>query len=208
MAVDVLGAAQALGQDSPELLQESLRVALLDVAAALLASEGPGALTMRRIAAESGCSTTVLYKYFGAKEAFSDALFREGFARLQRRLDALPRGDDPVEFLAAVGHAYRENALAEGHFYALMHGPGIPGYVPDETARAAAQASLDVLRNAARDCVAAGVFRAEVDVDEVADTLWAAVHGVIGLERAGHFADGVGERRFRTLTGAAVAAFR
>ena len=163
---------------------------------------------VRRIATESGCSTTVLYKYFGGKEAFADALFREGFARLQRRLDALPRGGDPVEFLAAVGRAYRENALAEGHFYALMHGPGIPGYVPDKTARAAAQASLDVLRDAARECVAAGVFRADVDMDEVADTVWAAVHGVIGLERAGHFADGVAERRFRVLTGAAVAAFR
>lgn len=201
MPVDVLSAAQALGQ-------ETLRTSLLDVAASLLAAEGPGALTMRRIAAESGCSTTVLYKYFGAKEAFADALYREGFARLQRQLDAVPLGDDPAEYLAAVGRAYRENALAEGHFYALMHGPGIPGYVPGEEARAAARASLDMLRNAARACVGAGVFRADADVEEITDVLWAAAHGVISLERAGHFPDGLGAERFRVLTSAAVAAFR
>lgn len=201
IAVDVLARAQALGE-------EALRASLLDVAAALLAAEGPAALTMRRIAAESGCSTTVLYKHFGAKDAFADALYREGFARLQTMLDAVPRGDDPFEYLVAVGRAYRENAVAEGHFYALMHGPGVPGYVPGEEARAAARASLDVLREAARACVAAGVFRADADVDEVTDVLWAAAHGVISLERAGYFGAGLGGERFRTLTGAAAEAFR
>jgi AcrR family transcriptional regulator len=201
MPVDVLATAQALGE-------EALRACLLDVAAALLAAEGPGALTMRRIAAESGCSTTVLYKHFGAKEAFADALYREGFARLQRTLDAVPQGDDPVEYLAAVGRAYRENALSEGHFYALMHGPGIPGYVPGEEAKAAARASLDVLREAARTCVVTGLFRADADVEEITDVLWAAAHGVISLERAGHFPDGLGAERFRALTAAAAAAFR
>nr|WP_107490107.1 TetR-like C-terminal domain-containing protein [Streptomyces alboflavus] len=79
--------------------------------------------------------------------------------------------------------------------------------LPDEEARAAAAASLDVLREAARGCVEAGVLRPDADVDEITDTLWAAAHGVISLERGGHFPDGRGERRFRTLTRAAVNAF-
>jgi AcrR family transcriptional regulator len=187
--------------------QEALRTTLLDVAADLLDAEGPGALTMRRIAAEAGCSTTVLYRMFGAKEGIADALYREGFARLEWRLNAVPVDDDPAEYLAAIGRAYRENAMVEHNLYAVMHGQAIPGFVPDEDARAVARASLDVLREAVRTCVAAGVFRADADVDEITDTLWAAAHGVISLERGGHFPNGLGEQRYRVLTGAAVAAF-
>ncbi|NUR24572.1 MAG: WHG domain-containing protein, partial [Catenulispora sp.] len=61
---------------------------------------------------------------------------------------------------------------------------------------------------AARWCVEAGVFRPDADPDEVADVLWAAAHGVISLERAGHFPDGeLGAQRYRTLTRAAAASF-
>lgn len=200
-AAGVYALAQARGQDA-------LRRSLLDVAAGLLAAEGPGALTMRRIATEAGCSTTVLYRLFGAKDGIADALYREGFARLQRRLNAVPRGDDAAEYLAAVGRAYRENALAEPNFYGVMSGLAIPGYTPGEEATTAAEASLDVLREAARFCIETGVFRADADPDEVADTLWAAAHGVISLERAGHFPGELGQRRWHLLTNAASAAFQ
>ncbi|MQS15603.1 TetR/AcrR family transcriptional regulator [Streptomyces kaniharaensis] len=187
--------------------EAALRAALLDIAAGLLAAEGPAALSMRRLAAAADCSTTVLYRLFGAKDAITAALYLEGFARLRRRLDAVPRGDDPAEYLAALGRAYRANALEEPKFYGVMHGEGVPGFVPDESARAAAAASLDVLREAARACVEEGVLRADADVDEITDTLWAAAHGVISLERGGHFPGALGEERFRTLTRAAVSAF-
>ena len=188
--------------------QEALRSGLLEVAAALLTAEGPSALTMRRIAAEAGCSTTVLYRLFGGKDGIADALYREGFDRLRRKLESVEPGDDPAAYLAALGRAYRENALTEHNFYGVMSGQAVPGYLPDEKARAAAAASLELLRTAARECVATGVFRADSDVDEITDTLWAAAHGVISLERAGHFPGDLGERRFRTLTGAAARSFQ
>ncbi|MBP0454894.1 TetR/AcrR family transcriptional regulator [Kitasatospora sp. RG8] len=187
--------------------EEALRAAMLDVAAGLLVTEGPGALSMRRLATAADCSTTVLYRLFGAKEGIAAALYREGFARLRRRLEAVPRGEDPGEYLAAIGRAYRANALEEPNFYRVMHGEAIPGFVPDEASRAAAATSLDVLREAARAAVEAGVLRAGSDVDEITDTLWAASHGVISLELGGHFPGGLGEQRFRTLTRAAVVAF-
>jgi AcrR family transcriptional regulator len=200
LAPGVYARAQARGQ-------EVLRASLLDVAAQLLAAEGPAALTMRRIATEAGCSTMVLYKHFGSKDAIATALYLEGFARLKRRLDAVPRGDDPAEYLAAVGRAYRDNALNEPNFYDVMHGPGIPGFVPDAEAVAAGKQSLAVLREAARWCVEAAVFHPDADPDEIADVLWAAAHGVISLERAGHFSDDLGALRYRTLTSAAAASF-
>ena len=200
VAPGVYARAQARGQ-------EVLRASLLDVAAQLLAAEGPAALTMRRIATEAGCSTMVLYKHFGSKEAIAAALYLEGFARLKRHLDAVPRTEDPAEHLAALGRAYRENALAEPNFYDVMHGQGIPGYTPDAEATAAANQSLAVLHDAAQRCVEAGIFRPDADPTEITDVLWAAAHGIISLERAGHIPPATAPARYRTLTAAAAAAF-
>src|SRR5688572_18117224 len=88
----------------------TLRRLLLDAASQLLLAEGPQALTMRRIAGEVGCSTTVLYTLFGDKHGLANALYLEGFARLRQRLEAVERGDDPLAYLGALGRAYRENA--------------------------------------------------------------------------------------------------
>ncbi|GAA2035230.1 hypothetical protein GCM10009839_39870 [Catenulispora yoronensis] len=200
VAPGVYARAQARGQ-------EVLRASLLDVAARLLAAEGPAALTMRRIATEAGCSTMVLYKHFGSKDAIATALYLEGFARLKRHLDAVPRGDDPAEYLAALGRAYRENALREPNFYDVMHGPGIPGFTPAPETTAAAKQSLQVLHEAARWCIETGHFHPDSDPTEITDILWAAAHGIISLERAGHFPPTLAPLRYRTLTTAAAAAF-
>ncbi|WP_220784022.1 TetR-like C-terminal domain-containing protein [Streptomyces sp. 1114.5] len=196
----VFARAQAQGE-------AALRTAVLDTAAALLAAEGPAALSMRRLAAAADCSTTVLYRLFGSKDGITAALYNEGFARLRRRLDAVPKGGAPADYLAALGRAYRAGALAEPNFYSIMFGEAVPGFTPDEEARAGAAASLDVLREAARDCVRAGALRADADIDEVTDVLWAAAHGVISLERGGHFPAPLGEQRFRTTTAAALSPF-
>lgn len=200
MTGDLYARAQAQGQ-------EALRAALLDLAAQLLAAEGPAALTMRRIAAAAGCSTTVLYRHFGAKDGIAEALYQEGFERLRRRLESVPAHDDPPAHLAALGRAYRDNALAERNLYQVMFAGLIPGFTATAQSRATATASLDVLREAVRSCAATGAFRPDADVNEVTDTIWAAAHGSISLELAGHFADETAEHRYQTLTRAAVAAF-
>jgi AcrR family transcriptional regulator len=186
--------------------QEALRRALLDGASGLLVAEGPGALTMRRVAAVAGCSTTVLYTMFGAKEGLADALYREGFERLRGRLEAVP-GGDPMARLAALAQAYRDNALAERPYYGVMFQQAIPGFRPSAASLAAAGASLEVLDRAVGDAMDAGVLRPG-DPRAVAEVLWAAVHGTVSLELAGHFPDPeVAADRFRTLASAAILPF-
>jgi AcrR family transcriptional regulator len=186
--------------------QEALRRALLDGASGLLVAEGPGALTMRRMAAVAGCSTTVLYTMFGAKEGLADALYREGFERLRTRLEAVP-GSDPLGRLAALADAYRVNALAQRAYYGVMFQQAIPGFRPSPASLAVAAASLQVLALAVRDAMAAGAL-APGDPLAVAEVLWAAVHGAVSLELAGHFPDPeVAADRFRTLASAAILPF-
>jgi AcrR family transcriptional regulator len=163
-------------------------------------------LTMRRVAGVAGCSTTVLYTMFGGKEGLADALYLEGFERLRRRLEAVP-DDDPLARLGALAHAYRANALAERAYYGVMFQQAIPGFRPSAASLAVAGASLGVLARAVRAAMDAGVLRPG-DPGPVAEVLWAAVHGVVSLELAGHFPDqGAAADRFRTLASAAIRPF-
>ncbi len=184
-----------------------LRRALLDAASALLLAEGPGALTMRRVAAAVGCSTTVLYTMFGGKEGLADALYREGFERLRRRLEATGNDPDPLGRLGALAHAYRDNALAERGYYGVMFQQASPGVRPSSESLAVAGASLHVLARAVGAAMEAGVL-APGDPQAVAEVLWAAVPGAVSLELAGHFPEPEAALdRFRTLASAAILPF-
>jgi AcrR family transcriptional regulator len=187
--------------------QEALRRALLDAASGLLLEEGPGALTMRRVAGAVGCSTTVLYTMFGGKEGLADALYREGFERLRRRLEAVGGEPGPQARLGALAHAYRDSALAERGYYGVMFQQAIPRFQPSPGSLAVAGASLEVLTRAVGAAMAAGALRPG-DPRAVAEVLWAAVHGAVSLELAGHFPDpGVAVDRFQTLASAAILPF-
>ena len=192
--------------------QLAVRRALLDAASRLLVEEGPQALSMRRVAAAAGCSTTVLYTLFGGKEGLADALYREGFARLTAAIQAAvatveAAGGDAVAVAVAAARAYRANALAERNYYGIMFLNPIPGFVPSAESLAAADASLGPLTGAIRDAMAAGVLVVD-DPRRMAEVCWAAAHGVVSLELAGHFPDPeVATDRFRTLCWAAIGPF-
>jgi AcrR family transcriptional regulator len=162
---------------------------------------------MRRIAEHAGCSTTVLYTMFGGKDGIAEAIFREGFDRFRRRLEDVPRDSDPLRRLVALGEAYRENALAERSYYGVMFLGAIPGFEPSPAAVAAARMTLEVLAAQVQLCIDAGLLR-PADSWEVAEVLWAAAHGAVSLELAGHFADETtAASRFRTLAVAAGMAY-
>ena len=168
--------------------QEALRKTLLDAAGRLLTEAGPQALTMRRIASEVGCSTTVLYSMFGNKEGIAQALYTEGFERFRRRLEGVPDDGAALDRLGAMGDAYRENALAEPNYYGLMFGQPIPGFTPSPESIEAARATLSMLTAQVERCMDAGVLRRQ-DPWAVAEVVWAAAHGAVSLELAGHFCD-------------------
>jgi AcrR family transcriptional regulator len=185
--------------------RQAVRRLVLDVASRLLEAEGPEALTMRRIAAEVGCSTSVLYTMFGGKSGVAEGLWREGFERLRQAMERA-EADDPLGRLTALGHAYRSNALANRAYYAVMFQRPIPGFQPSAEAYADSLRPLHILVGAVADCLEAGVFRA-ADPTHVATVLWAAAHGAVSLELAGYEGAADAEARFQDLLAAAAAWF-
>lgn len=181
------------------------RTLALDTASRLLEQEGPGALAMRRIAAEMGCSTTVLYTIFGNKAGIAEELWLEGFARLRQAMERA-EGPDPLARLWAMNQAYRANALANRSYYSIMFQRPIPGFEPSAEAYAQSLRPLDALTQAVADCIEAGVFR-QSDPAHIARILWAASHGAVSLELAGYEGAINAEERYNELTTAAAARF-
>jgi AcrR family transcriptional regulator len=185
--------------------REAQRRLLLDAASRLLEGEGPQALTMRRIAGDVGCSTSVLYSMFGGKAGVAEALWCEGFERLEAALAAV-EGDDPLVRLAGLGQAYRACALANRSYYAVMFARAIPGFDPSPVAYEVSLRPLHLLTETVADCVAAGVFR-PVDPAHAARVLWAASHGAVSLELAGYEGAIDPEACYQDLLAAAAAWF-
>lgn len=163
-----------------------LATRLVDEAARLLARDGVGALTLRRLAAASGTSTMAVYTLYGDKQGLLRAMHRAGFERLGAALRAAAAEHaDPLEALVALGRAYRETALANPHLYGLMFGAAAPGFQPDETGQAVAEASYRPLVEGVQACLDAGQM-AGTSADRIALHLWSVSHGMVSLELAGH----------------------
>jgi AcrR family transcriptional regulator len=111
--------------------EDSTRERLLHGAIRLLSSSGPEALQARKVAAEIGASTMAVYTHFGGMPQLVEAMVREGFRRLDRRLAEVAVTEDPVADLFAVGLAYRSHALDHPERGAIS----CPGTAPRPTSR-------------------------------------------------------------------------
>lgn len=183
--------------------REALRLGLLDAASRLLVEEGPEALSMRRVAREVNASTQVLYTMFGGKEGLANELFLEGFERLKRALEAVPRSDEPLRHLFSLGEAYFENGVTNPNYYRVMFFDAIPGFSPPEETLQKTWKAFDTLVEAVGRCIEAGLF-AEEDAREVASSLWSVGHGVVSLHLVGRFPEREEARRIFELTTRAV----
>lgn len=195
-----LQGAYLLGDQST---QNELRSRVLTVAVNLLISDGPESLSMRRIATEAGCTTTVIYTMFGSREGLAEALYLEGFERFRRFMENVPSRRDPFDYLTVLGPAYREACLAEPGYYSVMFERAIPGFEPSERARTLARAALNILDRVIADCIASG-YLVPTQPRKIADALWAAAQGAISLERAGHLRD---SRTYEAVTTATICCY-
>jgi AcrR family transcriptional regulator len=199
-------------QAAQDLHQQALRQGILDDASNLLLREGLQGLSMRRIAQMVGCSTTVLYTMFGSKQGLVNELYLKGFAMLCQALEAAPKSDNLLEYLIALGQAYRTFALANSTYYAVMFCQTSPEFTPTKSCIQQSWSSFALLVSTVQACIDTEIF-AEGNAQEVAKMLWSVVHGHVGLELTGHFTDSTSAaERFNwairtTLTGLAHPSF-
>jgi len=134
------------------------------VARDLLESEGPEALTMRRLADQLGIRAPSLYKHFRDKTALEVAIMIDGFEEAASAFEtATAEVADP---LRAFAETYRVFAKAHPHVYRLMTERPLP---------------RDQLPEGLEARTAAPLLRATGDRVR-ARAAWAFIHGLTVLE--------------------------
>jgi AcrR family transcriptional regulator len=153
---------------------------LIAAAEAVLVRDGPAGLTVRAVAAEAGIAPMGVYNRLGGKDGLVDALLIMGFDRLRA---AIAGGEDPdrLDRLRACGLRYRQFALGNRHFYAIMFEDAIPHESFSDAVGEHASAAFDQLVLNVEMSAAAGHIHAP-DPREVAQQIWSAVHGAVALE--------------------------
>src|SRR5690348_8423432 len=167
---------------SPRKVDPAARATLIEIAARLLAQEGPKTLSTRRIAAEAGSSTMAVYTHFGGMDGLVREIVHEGFARLQKHMTSVRVTEDAVADMATLGRAYRQNALANPHLYTVMFGgASLSGFQLTDEDRQYGRFTLANVVECAGRCVEAGRFGGG-DPVLLAHHMWVATHGLINLE--------------------------
>lgn len=155
---------------------------MIDIAARLLAEDGPKALSTRRIASEANTSTMAVYTHFGSMSGLVREIVYEGFARLQNNFSRVKETDDPVADLCVHGRAYRANAVANSHLYAAMFGgESLSGFELTEDDRQHGRYVLASIVECVARCIESKRFR-DADAGMVAHHMWFAMHGLVNLE--------------------------
>lgn len=167
----------------PRRYDDATRLHLIERAAALLTTEGPHALTTRRVASEAGTSTSALYSLIGGKEELLREMYREGFGRLAAAFDAVPVTDDPVADYRAMGRAYVAHALENPGLYAVMFSTPAPEFTPSQDDADFAWTTFEANIDAAQRCIDAGAFTG--DAADIATQMWAVSHGIAALALVG-----------------------
>ncbi len=166
-------------------LNADLRAAILASARARFAAEGFEAASMRRIAEDAGCSATAIYIYFEDKQRLMDALVLEDFLALAEAFQKLRSVKDPLERIRRAGRQMTRFALEHPNHYRLIFmtpKPDLPAPADGRGRDETGNNPYLFLRSCLEEARDAGSFREGLDPDLLAQTLFAALHGVLALQ--------------------------
>ena len=155
-----------------------IRSLILGSARKGLVRQGYENFSLRYLAQQIGYSPAAIYRYFKSKDEIFACLTRESFDLLIKASSSIvPEPDeDPVSVLKRGMHAYVAFGLENPDHYriAFLLGGG-EANVPQRP-----RAAYDALRARIQRCIDGGRI-GRADADLLAQSLWAAAHGVTSL---------------------------
>jgi AcrR family transcriptional regulator len=184
--------------------RDRTRAQLLEVAAHLLATEGPDAVTTRAVALAAGVQAPTIYRLFGDKNGLLEAVAEHGFASYLARKPPLGADADPVESLHAGWELHVGFGLANPEVFRLMYtalrspqgqaaaanGTGILRARVRRVAeagrlRVTERRAVDLIRAAGTGVVFTLIDQAEDERDDtLADTAWESVCATILVDQS------------------------
>jgi len=162
-----------------------LREQILEAARGIVAREGLGNLSMRKIAETIEYAPATIYLYFQNREEIAMQLVMEGFSELLTYFGPAAAIADPYERLFAFGRAYVRFAHERPETYRLifMEEDELTQHVmgnanPDE---GEGNGAFIAISSTVAELVETKVFK-PIDPDDGARILWAGLHGLIALK--------------------------
>jgi len=147
------------------------RAAIVEVAARLLHTGGPGAVTTRAVAAEAGVQAPTIYRLFGDKDGLLDAVAEHVFTTYVEGKTPSENTDDPVADLDVGWETHIGFGLVNPALFALLADP------KRGTRSPAAAAGMHILQGRVHRVAAAG--RLKVTERRAVDMIHAAGTGVV-----------------------------
>jgi len=172
-----------------------LENALIKAGVEILAQEGLGGLSLRKVAKRAGVSHSAPYAHFKDRQSLIAAISTEGFKQLYAELDAAvsAHATDPKQQLVEGAYAYVQFAMNNMDTFKIMFSGVLekekeyPSFV--EISRKTFERVVDVVRA----CQNAGVLRS-APAEVMAVSVWGQVHGVISLALEGQISHTVLDR--------------
>jgi len=172
-------------EDRPSHGEAPIRERILAAARDLFLREGFEGVSVRRIAERAGCSPGMIYHFFSSKELLLARLVESTLEKLDQRLARYASaGGDPLRRLQQTLHAYVEFGFEHPHEYLFLfihrHSQSAPDVL--SVFETLGIACFRRIRALCEEILARGLLRTELgEPDEIAQALWASIHGLIHL---------------------------
>lgn len=164
--------------------REEVKDLILNAAREIFLAEGYENTSIRKIASKIEYSPGIIYHHFKDKNDLLLALHDKAFeCKIEALFHSVQNIADPLERLKATGRAYLRYGIDNPQDYELM-------FILSCTMEALAvkeefwqdgAAAINMLKQNISECMEAGYFRKDLNVDEISLILWSQVHGLVSL---------------------------
>jgi AcrR family transcriptional regulator len=165
-----------------------LRERILGAARDIVMREGFAALTMRKIAEAIEYAPATIYLHFDSRDAIARELCVQGFRELLGYIRPVAGIADPLDRLEAIAAAYVRFGMEHPETYRLIF-MADPKYTtavfrgdPRAEREGPGAQALRELVGTLETLKARRGLAAEVDCRQLADVVWAALHGIVSLK--------------------------
>jgi AcrR family transcriptional regulator len=160
-----------------------LREHIVQVAVGMLAADGVGGFTTRRVAEQAQTSPPAVYELFGDKAGLVREVFFEGFRLLGDRFARLRESDDPRADLIRAVQAFRIFVRHNPVLAQVMFSRPFADFDPGPDELQAGAATREFIVRSVRRCIDAGII--DGDQTDIAHALLALAQGLATQEAAG-----------------------
>lgn len=159
-----------------------LKNALIQAGVDILAREGTGGLSLRKVARLAGVSHSAPYAHFRDKQALIAAISSEGFRRLYKELESASQSvhDDPKLLLIESGRAYIRFAMREPDIFKIMFSGIIEKEKEYPDFVGISQSTFTLLVGIVNICQQGNILRPG-PTELLAVALWGQLHGIVSL---------------------------